>query len=403
MSKRVALISTGEELLTGETVDTNSAWLAASLWDHGLIVRRMLTAGDDLEGLNWALSAAGDVADLVICTGGLGPTEDDRTAEAVAAWAGQSLVENREALSQIEARYRARGREVSAANRKQALLPAEAVVLGNRWGSAPAFAVQRGGTQIFCLPGVPVEMRKIFEAHLSPQLVVDDPPTLVRIRTFGVAESRLQAMMAKLDLGAADLGFRAHIPEVQIKLRFGPQVPEEDRSAVTATVCGALGDAVFSVDGGDLASTVIERLTSAGQTVALAESCTAGMISAWLADVAGASAVLMESAVVYSNAAKTRAVGVDADLILTHGAVSEPVARALAEGMRARAGTTWGIGVTGIAGPGGGTEAKPRGTVHIAVAGPDGTVHQHAVIPGTRAQVRRRAAGAALALLLKSC
>ena len=403
MSKRVALISTGEELLTGETVDTNSAWLAASLWDHGLIVRRMLTAGDDLEGLNWALSAAGDVADLVICTGGLGPTEDDRTAEAVAAWAGQSLVENREALSQIEARYRARGREVSAANRKQALLPAEAVVLENRWGSAPAFAVQRGGTQIFCLPGVPVEMRKIFEAHLSPQLVVDDPPTLVRIRTFGVAESRLQAMMAKLDLGAADLGFRAHIPEVQIKLRFGPQVPEEVRSAVTATVCGVLGDAVFSVDGGDLASTVIERLTSAGQTVALAESCTAGMISAWLADVAGASAVLMESAVVYSNAAKTRAVGVDADLILAHGAVSEPVARALAEGMRARAGTTWGIGVTGIAGPGGGTEAKPRGTVHIAVAGPGGTVHQHAVNPGTRAQVRRRAAGAALALLLKSC
>jgi nicotinamide-nucleotide amidase len=127
------------------------------------------------------------------------------------------------------------------------------------------------------------------------------------------------------------------------------------------------------------------------------------MISAWLADVAGASAVLMESAVVYSNAAKTRAVGVDADLILAHGAVSEPVARALAEGMRARAGTTWGIGVTGIAGPGGGTEAKPRGTVHIAVAGPEGTVHQHAVIPGTRAQVRRRAAGAALALLLKSC
>lgn len=403
MSKRVALISTGEELLTGETVDTNSAWLAASLWDHGLIARRMLTAGDDLEGLNWALSAAGDVADLVICTGGLGPTEDDRTAEAVAAWAGQSLVENSEALSQIEARYRARGREVSAANRKQALLPAEAVVLENRWGSAPAFAVQRGGTQIFCLPGVPVEMRKIFEAHLSPQLVVDDPPTLVRIRTFGVAESRLQAMMAKLDLGAADLGFRAHIPEVQIKLRFGPQVPEEDRSAVTATICGALGDAVFSVDGGDLASTVIERLTSADQTVALAESCTAGMISAWLADVAGASAVLMESAVVYSNAAKTRAVGVDADLILAHGAVSEPVARALAEGMRARAGTTWGIGVTGIAGPGGGTEAKPRGTVHIAVAGPEGTVHQHAVIPGTRAQVRRRAAGAALALLLKSC
>jgi len=403
MSKRVALISTGEELLTGETVDTNSAWLAASLWDHGLIARRMLTAGDDLEGLNWALSAAGDVADLVICTGGLGPTEDDRTAEAVAAWAGQSLVENSEALSQIEARYRARGREVSAANRKQALLPAEAVVLENRWGSAPAFAVQRGGTQVFCLPGVPVEMRKIFEAHLSPQLVVDDPPTLVRIRTFGVAESRLQAMMAKLDLGAADLGFRAHIPEVQIKLRFGPQVPEEDRSAVTATICGALGDAVFSVDGGDLASTVIERLTSADQTVALAESCTAGMISAWLADVAGASAVLMESAVVYSNAAKTRAVGVDADLILAHGAVSEPVARALAEGMRARAGTTWGIGVTGIAGPGGGTEAKPRGTVHIAVAGPEGTVHQHAVIPGTRAQVRRRAAGAALALLLKSC
>jgi PncC family amidohydrolase len=205
-----------------------------------------------------------------------------------------------------------------------------------------------------------------------------------------------------VDLGGADLGFRAHLPGVQVKLLFPSSVDPQTRAQAVTRVCDRLAKWVYSVDGGDLAETVVATLTEAGETVAIAESCTGGMVSAWLADVPGASSILEEGAVVYSNASKTRAVGVDPAIIEGHGAVSEPVSRALAQGIRELSGATWGIGITGVAGPGGGSETKPVGTVHIAVSGQDGVVHQHAVIPGNRAQVRRRAAGGSLALLLRS-
>ena len=400
MSKTAVLISTGEELLTGETTDTNSAWLAGALWEKGFSVRRMLTTGDDLESLVWALSEASRTASLVICTGGLGPTVDDRTAEAVAVWAGVDRQESLEALEQIAERYARMGRLVSDTNRKQAFLPVSAQILENRWGSAPGFSVSHDGTTVFCLPGVPIEMRKIFEAHISHRLNQDSPIHLHRIRTFGIAESRLQSTLSQLDIAPAELGFRAHIPEVQIKLRFGGDVASERRLDVVDRVVDALGDAVYNVDGGDLAETVVQRLRAASQTVSFAESCTAGITSGWIADVPGASAVLLESVVVYSNEAKSRLAGVPESTIKENGAVSEAVARSLAEGLRQRSGSTWAVGITGIAGPGGGSEMKPVGTVHIAVAGPIGTEHRHAVIPGSRQQIRKRAAGAALALIL---
>ena len=258
MSKTAVLISTGEELLTGETTDTNSAWLAGALWDRGVRVRRMLTAGDDLEGLLWALDEATRVSQMVICTGGLGPTVDDRTAEAVALWAGVDREECSVALEQVVARYRKRGRTVSEANRKQAYLPVGATILENRWGSAPAFSVSHGGSTVFCLPGVPIEMRHIFEAHISDDLVAESPVVMHRVRTFGVAESRLHMILGALDLGSAELGFRAHIPEVQVKLRFDGGGPKAENEAVLASVVETLGDAVYSVDGGDLAETVVE-------------------------------------------------------------------------------------------------------------------------------------------------
>jgi nicotinamide-nucleotide amidase len=361
----------------------------------------MLTAGDDMLGLVRAIRTACEHGSVVICTGGLGPTDDDRTAQAVAAWAGLGLSESTEAMTQIESRYRSLGREVSAANRKQAMLPDGAIVLENRWGTAPGFSVGHNDSTIFCLPGVPMEMRHMFKAHIAALLSTSESPTLVRMRTFGVAESRLQTMMNGLDLGGADLGFRAHIPEVQIKLRFPTGTSADAQRRVVGRVSDVLGESLYSVDGGDLAENVIEVLSQAGETLSLAESCTAGMTSAWLAEVPGASAVLMEGVIVYSNESKERSVGVGADVIAANGAVSKPVALALAEGIRSKADTTWGIGITGIAGPGGGSEAKPVGTVHIAVAGPSGTRHQTAVIPGDRNQVRIRAAGAALALLLR--
>jgi nicotinamide-nucleotide amidase len=395
----VALLSTGEEVLTGETVDTNSAWLASSLWDVDVDVRFMCTVGDALSDLVDALGLAAARAPVVIMTGGLGPTEDDLTAEAVAMWAGIEREESAEALAQIEERYRARGRPLSAANRKQAVVPVGSCVLENRWGSAPGFAVEFEGTTVFCLPGVPMEMKHMFAEWVVPGLTPLNPPTLVRMRTFGLAESRLQATVGSLDLGDAVLGFRAHIPEVQIKLRFPARTDPSQREAVVDRVAGVLGSALYTVDGGDLAETVVAELSARGHTLALAESCTAGMISSWVANVPGVSSVLMNGFVLYSNESKVQMLGVPDSLLAAHGAVSEPVARAMAEQVRLKSGTDWGVGITGIAGPGGGSEAKPVGTVHIAVAGPSGVVHRHAVIPGDRMQVRLRAAGAVLHLL----
>lgn len=396
---KVALLSTGEEVLTGETIDTNSAWIAAALWDAGISVRAMMTVGDSLVDLEDALRLCADRASVIIMTGGLGPTEDDLTSEVCAKWAGVSRFESTEALGQIEERYRARGRALSPTNRKQALIPIGSTLLENRWGSAPGFAVSEGATTVYCLPGVPMEMRHMFEEWVLPRLVSESPPRLVRMRTFGLAESRLQAMMNPLDLGNAVLGFRAHIPEVQIKLRFPYGTPDADRTAVVDRVAATVGSALYTVDGGDLAETVVARLNARRQTVALAESCTAGMIAAWLANVPGVSSVLMNGMVTYSNASKSSLLGVPEALIDEHGAVSEPVARAMAERVRSVSGTDWGLGITGIAGPGGGSDRKPVGTVHLSVAGPHGTVHRHAVIPGDRMQVRQRSAGALLHML----
>ena len=399
---RAAIISTGEELLTGETTDTNSAWLAESLWAHGVDVRCMLTAGDDLDGLVWAIKQAAERADIVFLTGGLGPTVDDRTAEAVANWMGTSLVLNPEAMSQIEERYHRRGRTVSEANRKQAWLPKEGLVLENRWGSAPGFEVNHEDVRLLCFPGVPLEMKKMFDAHVPGSISIESAPILVRVRTFGCAESRLAEILGGLDLGSASLGFRAHIPEVQVKLRFPAQTLQTDIDVVLGRVQSALSRWVYNVDGGDLAETVVQVLRDSGETLSLAESCTAGMTAAWIADVPGSSSVLDRGLVTYSNQSKIEMLGVSSDTLTQHGAVSESVAREMAEGVRRVSNTTWGLSLTGIAGPGGGSEQKPVGTVHIAVSGPEGVRHQHAVIPGSRSQVRKRAAGAVLALLLRA-
>lgn len=398
---RASIISTGEELLSGETTDTNSAWIAESLWAQGVDVRCMITAGDALKELCWALEQAKVHGSIVLCTGGLGPTSDDLTAQAVAAWAGVPLEKNLEAMAQIEERYRSRGRSVNEANRKQAYVPSGAEILENHWGSAPGFVVSHDGCRVFCVPGVPVEMRNMFVKYIAPELVVKAPPVLVRIRTFGCSESRLAELLENVDLGGASLGFRAHIPEVQVKLRFSGVASATMTSAVVARVCAVLDRWIYNVDGGDLAETVVSQLTRSGETVCLAESCTAGMLSAWLADVPGASAVLERGVVAYSNEAKHDLLQVSEKTLAANGAVSEAVAKEMAQGARQMAGTTWGVSITGIAGPGGGTTSKPVGTVHIAIAGPSGLHHQHAVIPGSRTQVRKRAAGAALALLLR--
>ncbi len=401
---QLAIVSQGEELLSGETIDTNSAWLAAEATTLGIPARRMVTAGDSVDDIRWALQAAAEAGEIILCTGGLGPTRDDLTAEAVAAWAGVGLVENKEALAQIEARYAHWGRVMSPTNAKQAHLPAGAELLANPMGTAPGFHLEHAGCHLFCMPGVPREMRPMFLNHVGPwldSLREGDAPTVHHIRTIGVAESQLAQMLGDLDLSPARLGFRCHMPEVIVKLVFPPDTPAQLRKQRLCVVIEAIPRGVYSVDGGDLAEVIGEALAERGQTLALAESCTTGGLAAWIGSVPGASRYLLEGAVVYANQAKTRTCGVSEADLQESGAVSEPVARQLACGIRKRAGATWGIGITGVAGPGGGTEQKPVGTVHIAVAGPHEVVHHRFRIPGDRAQIAGRSAGMALGMLFE--
>lgn len=401
----VVIVSQGDELTTGAVADTNAAFIAGRLWDLGLTVRRVMTAPDELAEITAVLAAAAALAPIVICTGGLGPTRDDLTAEAAAAAFGRALALDPEALAQVEAAFVSRGRPMNPTNRKQAVLPVGASVLENRWGTAPGFRVDHEGTALFFLPGVPREMRPMMETWVLPAVRALRPgagPRLRVLRVLGVPESELEAKLTGLEVPGLTVGFRTRAPENEVKLRFDAGVSPEAEAEAVAEAQRRIGGRAWGLDSGDLAEVVAAALTARGETLALAESCTAGRLAAWLGGVPGASAFLMEGAVVYSNAAKVRTCGVSPADLDAHGAVSEPVARQLAAGIRARAGTTWGIGITGIAGPGGGTAEKPVGTVHIALAGPEGTTHRAERFYGDRDRVTASAAAAALFSLLKA-
>jgi molybdenum cofactor synthesis domain-containing protein len=260
---QLAIVSQGEELLGGETVDTNSAWLAAQSSDLGIPTRRMVTAGDSIEDICWALGEAAEAADVILCTGGLGPTQDDLTAQAVARWAGISLERRPDALAQIEELFARWDRKMDPINAKQADLPQGALILPNPMGTAPGFSLQHSGVHLFCMPGVPREMRPMFTDHVAARLSklqTGAPPITHRIRTIGIPESRLQQLLGPLDLESATLGFRSHLPEVIVKLVFPPNTPEPMRTTQIDAAVAAIGRGVYSVDGGDLAQTVGQRL-----------------------------------------------------------------------------------------------------------------------------------------------
>jgi len=403
----VEILSQGDEVLFGEVVDTNAAEIARAITDLGLPVGRHACVGDDPEAIAALLIEAAERATEVICTGGLGPTADDHTADAVARAFGLALHEHPRALEQVRARYARLGRELDATGRRQARLPQGARLLENRWGTAPGFALDRRPARLWFLPGVPVEMRAMLGAHVLPALRERYPDLApgrtVVFRCLGLGESRAQLLLADISAPGLRVGYRAALPEVQIKLRFAQGADPGVAEAVVAGVRCRLGAAIFAEEdgapAGPLEEIVARLLLERGQTLATAESCTAGRLAAALTRLSGSSAWFAEGAVVYSNAAKERACGVPHTLLETCGAVSEPVARALAEGVRARAGTTWGLATTGIAGPTGGSPEKPVGTVHIAVAGPDGTAHRALWLPGDREQVMARAVAGVLNLL----
>jgi nicotinamide-nucleotide amidase len=402
MTPRFDLVSQGEEIVSGKTTDTNAGWIAGELGGIGMMPGRFTTVGDLLEDIRDALGDAAARSPLVVCTGGLGPTSDDLTAQAAALAFTRPLEERADALAQVEARYRARNRPMPPKNRKQALMPAGAEVLENHLGTAPGFSLDVGRSILFFFPGVPFEMKPMVADYVLPaaraRFALSERRTII-LRCCGLAESIAAERMDGFERPGVVVGYRASFPEVQVKLHLDAG---QDAEALVADTRARLGDHVFAVDGPPLPEVVGQLLVGRGETVALAESCTGGRISAELCAVPGASRYVLGGAVVYSNAEKTRQCGVSEALLAEHGAVSEAVARGLAEGVRARAGSTWGLGVTGIAGPTGGSPEKPVGTVHFAVAGPAGTTWRMLRLPYDRARNLSATAFFALDLLRRA-
>ncbi len=401
----VEILSTGDELLTGQVVDTNSTWLMDRLWDLGVMVRRKTLVGDDRADLEAAIRETTGRADLVVMSGGMGPTEDDLTAESVAAVMGVPLELHEPSRQVIAERFRKLGRVMTPNNEKQAWFPRGAEVIPNRFGSAPGFVARPGRGEIVCLPGVPLEYRGLCDEWVLPRLAarLGEVPAARVVKLFGVPESHADhAMRPVMDDPASAgvrFGYRAHWPEVHVKWTVPGPDAEARADALLARVRGIFGDAVFGVGKEELPSLVVARLAARGERVALAESCTGGLLAQLVTSVPGASAVFDLGVVTYADAAKERLLGVPATLLAAHGAVSEPVARAMAEGSRAAARATWGVGITGIAGPSGGTPEKPVGTVHLALVGPAGTEARARLYRGDRERIRRQAAFEALDLL----
>ncbi len=408
MIPTVEILSTGDELLTGQVVDTNSTWLMDRLWDLGLMVRRKTLVADDRTDLQAALREVTSRADVVVMSGGMGPTEDDLTAECVAAVLGVPLELHPPSLEAIARRFQHFGRPMTPNNRKQALFPRGAEVIPNRFGTAPGFSVRVGRALLFCLPGVPLEYKGLCDEAVLPRLAagLESVPAGRVVKLFGLGESAAdQTMRPVMDdprNAGVRFGYRAHWPEVHVKWTVSGPAAATRADRIRGEVRALFGEAVWGEGKDELPPLVVERLLARGEKVATAESCTGGLVAQLLTSVPGSSGAFDLGVVVYSYEAKTELVSVPAALLAAHGAVSEPVARALAEGARARGKATWGIGITGIAGPGGGTPEKPVGTVHLALAGPGGTSHLQRLYRGDRDRVRRSTAFEALFLLLRA-
>ncbi|MBM3469684.1 MAG: competence/damage-inducible protein A [Armatimonadetes bacterium] len=404
---RAELISVGTELLLGQITDTNATYLARLLASYGVDVLAKQTVGDNLERVRAAVSLALTRSDLVITTGGLGPTEDDLTAEAVALAAGLPMVRHEETADRIAGFFARRGRTPVASVFRQAQIPSGAQVIPNRRGTAPGLLVPIGQQVVFMFPGVPAEMEALVADGLVPWLAERVGDQVIRsrvLRIAGMGESLVEERVRDLVHGAnPTVAPLAKLGEVH--LRITAKGPPATASALIdqaeAGLRERLGDAVFGVDDETLQAAVARLLIERGLTLAIAESCTAGVLASRLTEIPGSSAFMLAGFVAYSNEAKVRDLGVEAETIAAHGAVSAEVAGAMAEGARARARARVGVAVTGIAGPDGGTPAKPVGLVYLATATDAGTRTEEVRFGAEagRAGIRHLAAQAALNLI----
>jgi nicotinamide-nucleotide amidase len=372
----VEIITTGSEVLTGEILNSNAAWLGDACTALGLPLIAHTTVGDDAQTIGAACAVAADRARVVIVTGGLGATSDDLTLRAAAQALHRPLEFHEAIWTEIQAWFAKRGRPCDPINRRMAEFPAGARALTNAVGLAYGVQLTLADVTFFFLPGIPKEMERIFVEHIRPWFMTQG---LCRVRArrvlrcYGLPEATIGQRLEALALSDVEVGYRVIFPETLVKLiASGDDAAHVAQSldAAEAIVRADLGPVIYGTGDDTLAAVVGRALTTRGETLACAESCTGGVVSHYLTNSPGASQYFLESIVVYSNAAKVHRLGVDAQVIETQGAVSAEVAIAMATGVRTQAGATYGIGITGIAGPEGGSPAKPVGTAFVALATP---------------------------------
>lgn len=406
-SAAVAILTIGDELTSGRVTNTNAAWIASRLREAGLETVLHVTCRDVLEEIVACLGFCHGQAEMVITTGGLGPTTDDITHEAVAAYAGVEQVLDEHEVQVLRGRFESMGMPMPDSNLRQAMIPVGARVLPNEQGTAPGIALQAGGGWIVTLPGVPREMKPMMTQEVIPLLRerygIRGVMKIRVLKTFGYTESRLANLLADVELPDPGLriGYRPRFPEIHISITAS--APDEATADAWIADCekvlaGKLGKRLWGTDDDDLASVVLDLMRTGGHTLATAESCTGGLVSKLVTDIAGSSDVFERGLVTYTNEAKMQLLGVPPAVFGQDGpgAVSEQCVLAMARGAIEHSTASHALAISGIAGPGGGTGDRPVGTVWIALATPEGDTARRYRIPGPRRWVRTLSAHIAL-------
>jgi nicotinamide-nucleotide amidase len=401
------IIAIGSEMLTPFRADTNSLWLTERLNSMGIDIKLKTIVGDDETRLEEAVRDALRRSEIIISTGGLGPTEDDITRKIFARVLNRQLILNEAILERIRARFARRGVPMPEINARQALIMNGAQILENNNGTAPGMLLQEGKCTVVMLPGPPREMRPMFDSSVAPVLKERSGDLLIvrrKLSIFGLTESRTDEIAAPIYTKFTNPSTTILFKDGQIELHLTALASDEVEAErlldeLTGPLDEALGDYIFARRDETLEQVVGDLLKFNRYTLATAESCTGGLLAGRITDVPGSSEYFLEGAVAYSNEAKTRILGVPKKMIEDHGAVSEEVATAMADGIRELAGSTFGIGITGIAGPGGGSAEKPVGLVYIALADVAQTSAKKFIFPGDRQFIRTLSVNAALDLL----
>ena len=403
---KAEIIALGSELLTPHHLDTNSLFLTQGLNQAGFNVHLKTIVGDNEEDIIAVLRAALKRSDLIVLSGGLGPTEDDLTRTAVAKVLGRTLALDPGILEELRQRFARFGYRMTRINERQAEVIDGAEVLKNHWGSAPGMWIEEPGVHLVLLPGPPREIKPMFEQYVLPKAQhLGAGRRMVRkaFNVIGFTESEVDSLVAPIYTTYSEVQSTILASSGYIALRFyrwlNPGEEASDLDELGKKVFEALGDAIFTSDDEPLEQVTGRLLRDSGTSLAVAESCTGGMIGMLMTRIPGSSNYFLGGVTCYSNAAKVDLCAVPENLIQTHGAVSAPVAEALALGVRQRFGAAVGLSITGIAGPDGGSADKPVGLVYVGLAGSERTLHFRRIIPGERDSIRERAAFFALACL----